>query len=212
MSRLVHNWGDLVAVVDVETTGLDPYYHEIVQLTIIVLDSNFNPMKEIIPFDIYMRPNFIERIDKSAMEVNGISLKDLINIGIDSESAKDLLNDWFYKLPLDMSSINHKRLRPIGHNYKFDYSFLVSWLGSQNYDMLFHYHHRDTMSIVEFINDMYAMKGENVPFSKRSLTDVCRVLDVKRERAHNSLDDCYATAECYRKLVTNQYWAKTTLV
>ena len=40
-SGLVHLNGNLMAAVDLETTGTQPGYHEIIQIAVVPLDSEF---------------------------------------------------------------------------------------------------------------------------------------------------------------------------
>ena len=47
--------GNQMAVIDVETTGLRPYFNEIVQICILPLDSNCDPRKDILPFYINIK-------------------------------------------------------------------------------------------------------------------------------------------------------------
>ena len=53
MGNSMQHWnGNQLCVVDVETTGLDLFWHEIIQLCILPLDSDINPRTDVSPFYI----------------------------------------------------------------------------------------------------------------------------------------------------------------
>ena len=204
MKNSMEHWnGSQMCVMDLETTGLDPYWHEIIQLCVLPLDSNYKPRKDVMPFYIEMRPNFPERIDDEAMTVNKLDACKIATRGFDSEKAKDLLRDWIEKLdlPYTKSGAFRKRIIPLGQNFGFDRAFLIRWLGIDEYNEFFEYFYQDTMIVAQYLNDRASMHGEKVPFSKVNLTWLANKLNVKIERAHDALSDCVATAEVYRQLV-----------
>ena len=40
----------IIAAIDIETTGLDPLYHDIIEIAILPLDGEFEPRADILPF------------------------------------------------------------------------------------------------------------------------------------------------------------------
>lgn len=200
MANSMEHWnGDQCIVIDVETTGLDPKRHEIIEIAAIALDSNFVPRRDVLPFDIYMKPNFPERIDKKAMQVNNICLMDVMKTGFDSFTAIDLFEKWVDKIGLTfLMAGERKKIRPLGHNYAFDKSFIEPWLGPETYKHIFSHLYKDTMIAAQFANDKAAMHAEPVPYSKNSLTWLCRAHRIERIRSHRALSDAKATAELYR--------------
>ena len=201
LKSMAHWYGNQLCVIDTETTGLDPNWHELIQIAIIPLDSNIEPRCDVVPFYISVIPAFPERADRKAMKVNQLKFADIGIRGFDREVAKDMLRDWIASLGLAVSKDGvPKRIMPLGQNYAFDMGFIKSWLGIEMYDEFFQYHYKDTMIATEFLNDRAAMHAETVPFPKTGLTYLCNLLNVTRERSHDALQDCLATAEVYRKL------------
>jgi DNA polymerase III epsilon subunit-like protein len=199
---MVHWNGRLLCAIDTETTGLDPYWHEIWQICILPLDSNFNPRRDIVPFYIDIKPECPERIKMEAFKLNRKSLLRALQTGFDPQKAIDLLQEWFDKLNLPVTKFNTpKNIIPLGQNFTFDKSFMVKWLGQDLYSTFFHYHYKDTMLAANYLNDRAAMHAEKVPYPKVGLTYLCNLLKVKRERSHDALQDCLATASVYRKLL-----------
>jgi len=203
MSNAMVHWnGHQMCVIDTETTGLDPKYHEIIQVCILPLDSNIRPRKDVMPFYIEMIPEYPERADPEAMRVNRLDFAIIGQRGHHPDKARDLLDDWIGKLGLPYTKYGtRKKIIPLGQNYSFDEAFMKSWLGVLTYNDYFHYEQRDTKRAAAYLNDRAGMHAETPPFSKTSLQWLCQRLDVENPRAHDALEDCVATAEVYRKML-----------
>ena len=194
---MIHLNGHIICAIDVETTGLNPYEHEIVEITFLPLDSNFKARKDVPIFDIRMKPENEEAIDWDAFKVTKIDFYKLMETGLDKYDAAELFIEWFEKLRL----AENKRIMPLAHNWQFDSGFIKAWLGPKN----FHFHidgrNRDTMCTALALNDRADRKSEPEPFPKVNLSYLCNKLNVPHERAHSALGDCVATAELYKELI-----------
>jgi DNA polymerase III epsilon subunit-like protein len=189
-------------IIDIETTGLDPAWNEIVQIAIVPLDSNCQVRQDVSVFYINIKPEAPERADPEAMKVNKLNLADLVMNGHDCEKAKDLLIEWVGTLGLPYTKFgNRKKLIPLGQNYSFDKGFIEQWLGHALYSDLFHYHYRDTQIAAAYLNDYAAMHAEKVPFSKTGLSWLAKKFNVTNTNHHDALNDCRVTAEIYRQLL-----------
>jgi DNA polymerase III epsilon subunit-like protein len=199
-----HCNGHQICVIDTETTGIDPTWNEMIQLAILPLDANLNPRKDVIPFNIYLKPEHPERANKDAMKVNKLKMSQLILNGYDRECAKGLLEEWIKKLELPVTSYGTpKKIIPLGHNVSFDINFITAWLTQPVYSQFFDYHIRDTACVAQFLNDHAAMHGERVPYSKVNLNWLCNQLNVDfpTKRQHDALQDCIVTAQVYKRLI-----------
>jgi DNA polymerase-3 subunit epsilon len=195
MADMVHLNGNKLCVIDVETTGLDPKIHEIIEVCVLYLDSFIRPVG--LPFNVFLTPQRPETIDPKALKANGTNIMEVMRRGIDPFKAADLFEEWFGKLELP----SNKKITPLGHNYHFDRGFLQEWLGPENYNGYFDYRIRDTMTVAHYLNDVADLKSEKYPFPKQGLTYLCSQLDVVNLSRHTALGDCLATAECYRKML-----------
>lgn len=202
-----HLNGDLLCVLDTETTGLDPTKHDLVQICVLPLNNLLEPEKSIMPFYMNLKPKSPENADKEAMKINKLNIADLMLHGIDPWKAADLFDEWFQKLNLAF----RKKIAILGHNTPFDIGFVKEWLGQESYGQFFSHAIRDTMIAAAFINDRASFAGEMCPFPKVNLQYLCSSLGIVHDQGHDALQDCLKTAEVYRKLMlTNQHlWVAT---
>ena len=202
-NSMIHWNGDQVAAIDTETTGLNPFYHEMIQFAIIPLDSNFNPRKDVLPLCLNLKPDHPERASPEALKVNGLSLTHMCNNGLDREKAADLFEEWVEKLQLPFTPSGiRKKVCPLGQNYGFDRGFILDWLGYERYDDIFTYYSKDTAAVASFMNDRAAMHHEKVPFAKNNLLWLANTYQIEGyNMAHDALQDALACSKVYKCMV-----------
>ncbi len=203
---MVHTNGHLLCAVDVETTGLEPGFHDLIQVAVVPLDSKIKPIQGIVPFYMNMKPHYPENIDRGLLKSGKVRVMEIIESGIDADKAADFFDEWFEALNLPVTQNDHKKIMPLWSNGAFDRSFLEVWLGKEHYRNYFHFHERDTQVIALFLNDRYDHKAEfKVPFTRVGLSNLVDSLEVKNDMPHDALQDCLATADVYRALLTRFY-------
>jgi DNA polymerase III epsilon subunit-like protein len=211
---MIHLNGNLIASIDVETTGFIPGYHDIIQICVLILDSNLRPDKRVMPFYLDLKPKRPENIDQQALHISRINFARLMQRAIDPWDAADLFDEWFEKLKKDTPKRRAllpegKKLIPLAQNWVFDRGFIIDWLGEKSFDSFLHPWYRDTLPVAQYINDSYAkdvhcVLEHKVPFPKSNLLYLCACLKIKNENPHDALGDAVATAEVYRKMVLRQ--------
>lgn len=190
---------NVLAAMDVETTGRDPYFNEIVQIAIVPLDCHLNPSGT--PFVTKIRPLHPERMHPKAVETHGMTAASLEGEP-DPYSAADSLCEWFQTLQM----VPGKRLIPLMHNCQFDIPFIQHWLGQDLFYDMIGFPTRDTQSLVSAIMDKAAFKGVPIPVNSASLKESCKAFGVQLDNAHDALADTVATAALYRALITRGNW------
>jgi DNA polymerase III epsilon subunit-like protein len=194
---LVHLNGCLMAAVDLETTGTQAGYHEIIQIAVVPLDSDIRPLAGVQPFYTLVKPKHPERESEAARHKHKIPMEELLLHAPESEQVADWLCEWFERLKLPFK----KCLIPLAHNWAFESSFLKAWLGVDMTDQIFHSHARDGMLYAVALNDRAAFKGEPALFNRVSLSTLCAKLNIVNTNPHDALADCIAEAEVYRTLL-----------
>lgn len=198
---MIHLNGNLLCTIDTETTGLDPDQHEIFEICILPLDYKLEVSRDIIPFNIKIRPEKEDNIEWGAMQATQQDFMQLCQTGLDKWVAADLFERWFEKLGL----AERKRIMPLAHNWIFDKVFIQKWLGNAAFDLHFDGRYRDTMSLALSINDEYDAKNERVPFPKLNLSYIATQLKLDFDKVHNALDDCILTTQVYKELVYRRF-------
>lgn len=169
-----------LAFIDLETTGLDPSRHEILEIAVVRVDGL--TLEELDHVTLRVRPDRIENADPFALHVNGYSpdgWKDAVRL-------RDAL----------------LRIRPLlegavlaGHNVGFDRSFLdVAWRWASVKPPEMDHHVFDTGTLAWVLVTMNASES-------LSLGPVCEALDIPHDEPHRALQDARASLEVARRLM-----------
>lgn len=123
----------LLAHVDVETTGLTPGYHEIIDIGVIITDLNGIELDRLF---LTVMPAHPERAEAGAVAVNGFSIDRWTNRGFVSEAAA--IDQW---LDFHDRVVGSKRVLFVAYNAWFDISFVDQLFRKQGltWRRLFHY-------------------------------------------------------------------------
>lgn len=192
MRNLKHN---ILAAIDLETTGVRPGYHEIIQIAVVPLDNKLVPTGN--HFYTNVRPEYPERTEPEALRINGLVLEDLLEAPTQARVA-DMLYEWFETLKLPQTG----RLIPLAHNYPFENSFLKAWIGTDELDRVFHYLPRDAQTYALALNDAAALIGKEIPFESVGLKRLCEQFGIVNTKPHDALADSIAEAQVYKALLT----------
>lgn len=186
-----HLNGNLLAAVDVETTGSDPFKYEVIQIAVVPQD------REIEPFISLIQPENPEVFDPYAMRSHGLRIDELVAHGVPRMQVCDDLLDWFGNIGLP----HRRRIIPVSHNWAFESQFLSRLLGPKTKEEIFSSIARDTMLMANYIKDRAAYLGVPVPFDKVSLGELCNQFKIVNEKAHDAFYDCVAELELYECLL-----------
>ena len=181
--------GEIIAAIDIETTGLDPHYHDIIELAIQPLDEAFEPSADIPPFVARIKARRPQNASARAMEVNGLDLND----GNEYHEFLARLLAWLEEYRID-------KIRMLGQNADFDRSFIeanIPELGR----MLGHRDIRDSQRLACAYNDLVRMKTGKPAFEKLGLSDLRKALGIEGSQEHRALDDALDAARVYKALL-----------
>lgn len=201
---LTHLNGDILCVIDCETSGEIPGFHDILQICVLPLDYKLDPWEDMVPFYTMIQPkraeNFGKRSQWNDEEAKTRTKKMMVDAqvnGIEPYRAADLFDEWVVRLGLAYN----KRIAPLAQNWAFDREFVIDWLGREAFKQYFDPRYRDTMCCASYDNDRADMRIEPLPYNKVNLAWLCKTLKVENSRAHDALADCVATAKVYKAMV-----------
>lgn len=185
----------ILCVVDTETTGLYPFWNELIQLAIVPLNDDFTPHNTIKPFIIECKPKFPERFSEEAASKNGLKEK-CMNYGSKEDAVKAFIK-W--------SEDNNIYVMPLAQNWIFDREMINAWLGKNEkgknqLGTYFGKKYKDLLMITDFLDDLcFYFKGKR-RFEKQNLEYLCEQLNIDHGK-HDAYEDCICTAKCYVELM-----------
>jgi len=168
-----------LAFIDIETTGLDPINHEIIEIGCVITTSNLEVIEE---FEIKIKPEHIEKADPISMKINHYK----------PEEWKDAVS---LKEGMKIFSVKVKDTIMVGQNVAFDVGFLENAFVRLSIKNPMHYHRLDTISIA------WAKFHNDTDFEHFSLREMCQHFGIENKNSHTGLGDARATYELYKKLM-----------
>lgn len=169
--RSLLQFPDDFVIIDIETTGLDLKYNEIIEIAAIKIRDN----QVVDTFDTLVIPNF--ELDDYISELTGITNKMLA----DAPDIQDVLPDFVEFVSNDIL---------MGHNAHFDINFLYDNINS----------FLDINFTNNFVDTMRLSKRLIKDIDHHRLCDIAEYFGIVIEEAHRALADCYTTLMCYYKL------------
>lgn len=193
------HWNDnIVCSIDVETTGLDPEFHELIEIAIVPLTQWYDVNNNFPIFTMTVAPRKpVSQISPEAMNINQLDLAKIINGSVPSASAVDLFIHWFEGLKLKEG----KQIEPLGCNWPFDREFIIDWMGRAHFNHYFSRYFRDVQPVAKFMADRDGIGDNRIFFPKIGLKSLCSTLGVENPQPHRALGDAVATARCYAKML-----------
>jgi len=170
---------------DVETTGLNPFKNDIIQIAALV-EINGEIKGE---FVSNVKPFDMENIHPKALETNGVTKSELIKYPEPNQVYKELIT--FLAKYVNKFDKNDK-FAPIGYNVKFDIDFLNNFFKKNQdkyYGSWFSWRYVDPLAILYHMD--YRRK---IALADYKLSTVCHHFGIPIE-AHEALSDIRATRE-----------------
>lgn len=171
----------IIALIDLETTGLDGNTDEIIEIGCIVFESR--TMEILDTIDIKVKPEHIETASPRALEVNGYT----------EEAWADAMS-LHQAMLLLAEKVQGATL--MAYNVTFDWSFLKTAFETTGIENPMHYHRLDLLSMAWAIIPHHKVGGW-------ALKTVCVYLGLKPEpKVHRAIHGCEASLEVYKKLMS----------
>jgi len=176
-----------LAFIDLETTGLDPARHEIIEIGAIIARplsrAGRGPELEVLEeFGWKIKPTRLQTAEPEALRINGYNAA-----------------DWLFALDLApaLKSLAEKTAGAImvGQNVSFDWSFLQAAFNETKIEPRFHYHRIDLISLA------FAKLYHDERAQRFNLSSLAEHFGLKQAEPHTALGDIRLTLEIYKKLL-----------
>jgi len=172
-----------IAITDVETTGLDPCYNEVLEIGCVIIDKDTFEIIE--TFEVKIKPQFIDRMHPKAQECNGYKEEDWK----DAVELKDAMQLYREKTQGAIFC---------SHNLVFDYVFIMESFKKAELTPGFGLYKLDTVSIAWSKIPHETMTGW-------SLKKVCERLNIPPEpEIHRGINGAMCCYEIYKKLMKKE--------
>jgi DNA polymerase III epsilon subunit family exonuclease len=177
-----------LAFIDVETTGLDPNRHEIIELGCVLarqvpMEGKGSRLEFVEEFEYRILPEHLEDADPESLMINGFTAE-----------------RWADAVPLEVAmeqfSEKVRGASFVAHNVSFDLAFVEKAFKRTGVKNLMHYHKIDTISLA------FAILYHNPEVQKFSLRALCEYFGIQNKNAHTALSDARATFELYKHLMS----------
>jgi DNA polymerase III subunit epsilon len=191
-------------VIDLEMTGDDPGWHEIIQIGAVMFDDNWNKLGTFLS-NVY--PENEESFSIPSAAVHGLTLEILE----DAPMIYDVIES-FEKWACD-TAMGHNKWKEdqkagilknivlCGQSVYHDINFLRYAYRSEHQDWPFSYKNIDLYQLSLFLFKILEANGKTVPKSL-SLGAVAEYFGFERaEDTHNALEDSELTGKCLKKVL-----------
>ena len=174
-------------ILDFETSGLNPYHDDIIEIAAKVLGSEEQ-------FTCLLKPKSNECISQTITTLTGITNKLLVKKGLSWEEAYKLMNAWLFSVKGEDDKISI-----VSHNGEsFDFIFLKRMLSDLK-----------GLKIKPFPIHKVIL-SDTLPLAKRLISDrstyrqqtLCQQYDIVTEGSHRALNDVIALEKLYVVLTT----------
>ena len=169
----------LIAVTDVETTGLWPRFHEIIEVGMVLMDAKTLEVKD--ELDLKVMPTELHKASREALNVNGFNL-----------------DDWKEAVPLNiaMKAYLDKAANATfaAHNMIFDWDFIDFAFYKTGLKNIMDYHKIDLFSV--------AWTKLRHKLTSYSLKNICLTLGIEPEpEPHRAINGARCEYQVLKKLM-----------
>ena len=181
--------------IDLEMTGTEYGYHDIIQIGAVLTDINYN---EISQFSTLVYPQNEDVFSQESENIHGISIFDLEEAPMIYDSI-ELLENWIRKSLHFRQGDSLKNIVLCGQSIMNDINFLMASYKEQHLSWPFSYRILDLMTLTDVVYRLLDKKNIERPksYSLRSASKFLKI-HIENEK-HDALEDAQLTLKCFKR-------------
>ena len=189
-------------VIDLEMSGDDPSWHEIIQIGAVLYNYQW---KELGRYKSNIYPENEEAFSSPSAEIHGLSLIELKEAPMIYDVLPEF-EEWILKSKGmgNQAFPNTRAMKGVmiaGLGIVNDFAFLRAAYGNENRDWPFSYRMLDMQSLTHALFPVFRKAGLEVP-KKQSLAAIAEYFELERTSdEHDALEDAILTGACFKKLM-----------
>lgn len=181
---------EILAAIDLETTGLDPLRNDIIEIAVQPLGKrSYRPLRAVPPLVGRIRARRPENATREALETSGLDPRE----GEEYGAFLARMKEWIEKNKIG-------KICPLGHNVGFDISFIDSQLPELG-RLFARGQVRDSLRLACIYSELIERKEGHPAFRRLGLSSLRKELGIKGSKEHRALDDAVDSARIYRALL-----------
>ncbi len=188
---------NILCSVKCELTGPDPNVHELIEISVLPLDSLLDVHKQFSMFNMRMSPRNVDDIDYSFCRLSRKNIAEAILRGHDRDKVAELFESWYTTLRVK----EKKRIIPLAHGWPRERSILINWLGYNTFHSMFSEDYRDILIAAHYVNDRQCSRAESCVFNKQDLAWLARKMNVDQIQSGSPTSDCLTIAQVYKRML-----------
>ena len=191
--------GDRLVVFDVETGGLDPFRHPVIQFAGVAVDQDWRELEALelkVDFDL-------DGADPEALRLNGYSAEVWAKESMSPPMARGRIAD-FLRRNATLEKVSQRSGRPYtvarlcGHNSRFDGEFLATWFKrAEQFLPGACFESLDTLALARWVSFVTPPGPRD-----HKLGSICEWLGIVHGGEHEALADVRATVAVAHRLTS----------
>lgn len=153
---MLQHWnGNQLCAIDILTTGDDPLVYEICEISILPLDHNLEPRKDVMPAYMFVRPIDTQCVDYATTPLTPGKYAEILQKAIASTQVAVIIENWWRdRLNLGNNKFgNPRKIIPLVYDAQYAIPFLRRFFGPTLYAEMFRPEVRDLLSTATFLSD-----------------------------------------------------------
>lgn len=199
--QLIHLNNNILCAMRTRISGPIPRYHDLVEICILPINSQWKPSTCIVPFSVKIQPKRKENIDYKSCPLSKEAILNICETGMDAYVAADRFDEWMTKLNLN----SEKKIVLLCHDWVLDREFIIDWLGVESFNQFIDNRVRDIGIISLYANDKADFHAEPALYAKTHFSYIANSVGIQGMRSKDCMEESLTLIEIYKRMLANPF-------